>query len=447
MNVIIIGAGEVGFHVASMLSREGHRVTIIDVAPAKVERAAETLDVRAICGHGGSPETLAGANAESADLVLAVTDNDEVNLISTFTAKALGAKRVVARVNSREYLEGSVLLYRDRLGIDLVISPVVLTSYEIAKFIENPDAFVIGSFARGKIELRQVRVEAGSPLTGKPLKDIPLEEGTLIASIMHEETLTIPDGASVIQPGDVVTIVGQKGQLARMQKLIMSGAETKVHNVTIFGGGQIGLLLAQLLENLGCAVKLLEEDRGRCEALATQLRKTTVVHGNATDLDLLKRERAGSTDAFIAVTEHDERNIMAVLLAKELGAGMGIVLTHRPDFASLLEKVGIDHAISPRLITANRLLALVRRGELHSTAVLADGKAEVIELRVVEGARVAEQALKRVRFPKNTLIAAVIRDDQVIVPRGDDAVRVGDTVIAFARSDSINALLKLFHGR
>jgi len=443
MNVIIIGAGEVGFHIASILSREGHRVTIVDIAREKIERVTEALDIGAICGHGGNPETLAGANAESADLVLAVTDNDEVNLISTFTAKALGAKKVVARVNTREYLEGSVILYRDRLGIDLVISPVVLTSYEIAKFIENPDALAIKSFARGKIELRQVRVEPGSPLASKPLKDISLEEGTLIASIVREDTLIIPHGASVIQPGDVVTIVGQKGLLARMQKL-MTGAETKVRNVMIFGGGQIGLRLAQLLENLRCAVKLLEENHARCEELATQLRKTTIVHGNATDLDLLKRERAGSTDAFVAVTEYDERNIMSVLLAKELGAGMGIVLTHRPDFASLLEKVGIDHAISPRLITANRILALVRRGELHSTAVLADGKAEVIELRVTKDAKLAEQALKRVRFPRNTLIAALIRDDQVIVPRGDNTFRVGDTVIAFARSDSIDGLLKLF---
>jgi trk system potassium uptake protein TrkA len=241
----------------------------------------------------------------------------------------------------------------------------------------------------------------------------------------------------------VVTIIGQKGLMDRMQKLV-TGADTRVRTVMIFGGTQIGLLLAELLENLRCAVKLFEEDRARCEQLAQQLRKTTVVHGNATDLDLLKRERIESADAFVAATDDDERNIMAVLLAKEQGADKGIVLTHRPDFASLLEKVGIDHAISPRLITANRILGLVRRGELRSTAVLADGKAEAIELRVSNGAKIVDRTLEQVRFPRNTLIAALIRNEQVIVPRGGDTFNVGDTVVAFTQSESVDGLLKLF---
>jgi trk system potassium uptake protein TrkA len=240
-----------------------------------------------------------------------------------------------------------------------------------------------------------------------------------------------------------VTIIGQKGLMDRMQKLI-TGADTRVRTVMIFGGGPIGLLLAQLLEDLRCAVKLFEEDRARCQQLAEELRKATVVHGNATDLELLKRERIESADAFIAATNDDERNIMSVLLAKEQGAGKGIVLTHRPDFASLLEKVGIDHAISPRLITANRILGLVRRGELHSTALLADGKAEAIELHVGDGAKIVDRTLKQVRFPRNTLIAALIRNEKVIVPRGSDTFNVGDTVVAFTQSESIDGLLKLF---
>ncbi len=444
MNVIIIGAGEVGLHIASILSREAHSVTIVDAAQSRIERVEETLDIGTICGHGANPDMLITAGAESADLALAVTNHDEVNLVAALTAKALGAGKVVARVRSRQYLDETKLSYRDLLGIDLIINPVVFTAYEIAKFIENPDALAIESFARGQIEMRQIRVEDDSPLTSKPLKEIPLEPGTLIGSILRDDTLIIPHGASVIRPADVVTIIGQKGRMDRMQKLI-TGADAKVRNVMIFGGDQIGLLLAQLLENLRCAVKLIEEDRSRCQELAEQLHKTTVVHGNATDLDLLKRERVGSADAFIAVTNDDERNIMAVLLAKEQGAGKGIVLTHRPDFASLLEKVGIDHAISPRLITANRILGLVRRGELHSTAILADGKAEAIELRVAEGAKIVNRTLKQVRFPKNTLIAALIRHDQVIVPRGSDTFNVGDTVVAFTQSESIDGLLKLFH--
>jgi len=443
MDVVIIGAGEVGFHTAAMLSREAHSVTVIDVSERRIERVEETLDIRSVCGHGADAEVLIAARAESADLALAVTNNDEVNLISAFAAKALGTRRVVARVRNQQYLKRVHLSYAELLKIDLIINPVVLTAYEIAKFIENPDALAIESLARGRIEMRQVRVEADSPLASKPLKEILLDEGTLIASILHEGTLIIPRGTNVIRPNDVVTIIGQKGRMDRMQKLI-TGADTKVRSVMIFGGSQIGLLLAQLLENLRCAVKLFEEDRARCQELAEEVRTTTVVHGNATDLELLKRERVSAADAFIAVTNDDERNIMAVLLAKEQAARMGIVLTHKPDFASLLEKVGIDHAISPRLIAANKILALVRRGELHSTAVLADGKAEAIELRVAAGTRITDRTLREVRFPKNTLIAALIRHDQVIVPSGNDTFRVGDAVIAFAQSDSVDELLKLF---
>ncbi len=443
MDVIIIGAGEVGFHIASILSREAHNVTIVDVAQSKIERVGETLDISAICGHGATPNTLVAAGVERADLVLAVTDNDEVNLISTFTAKALGAKRVVARLSSRHYLEASQLLYRDHIGIDLIINPAMLTAYEIAKFVENPDALAIESYARGRTEMRQVRVQPDSPLASKPLKDIPLEEGVLIASILRKDTLIIPHGTSVIQPGDVVTVIGQRGRMDRMQKLL-TGPETRLRNVMIYGGGHIGLLLAQLLENLRCSVRLLEEDRERCTELAEELKKTRVVHGNGADLSLLKRERVGAVDAFIAVTDDDERNIMAVLLAKQQGASMGVVLIHRPDFASLLEKVGIDHAASPRLITAKKILALVRRGELRTTTEIVEGKAEAIELQVGQGSKAADRALKDIRFPRNTLIAALIRDDQAIVPRGNDALKAGDTVIAFAEPDGIGALLKLF---
>ena len=443
MNVVIIGAGEVGLHIASILSREAHDVTIVDVAEDKVSRVGEILDIGTICGHGATPETLIAAGAQGADLVLAVTDNDEVNLIATFTAKALGAKRVVARLNGRQYLEASQLFYRDLLGIDLVVSPAMITAYEIAKFVENPDALAIESFVRGRIEMRQARVQPGSPLASKALKDIPLEEGTLIASILRDDELIIPSGESVIQPNDVVTVIGQRGHTDRVQKLI-TGAETKVRNVVIFGGGQIGQLLAQLLENLRCAVRLLEEDLARCNELAERLQKTRVVHGNGADLDLLKREHVGQADAFIAVTDDDERNIIAVLLAKEEGARMGIVLVHRPDFASLLEKVGIDHAVSPRLVAANKILSLVRHGELQSTALLADGKAEAIELRIAQGSRVSNHALKDLRLPRDTLIAALIRDDQVIVPRGSDTLKAGDTVIALAQPDALDGLVRLF---
>ncbi|MBN1917905.1 MAG: Trk system potassium transporter TrkA [Verrucomicrobia bacterium] len=443
MNVVIVGAGEVGLHVASILSREAHNVTVVDSAEDKIRRVSETLDIAALHGHGATPETLIAAGAQSADLVLAVTDNDEINLIATFTAKRLGAKRVVARLNGREYLEASQLFYRDLLGIDLIVSPAMLTAYEIAKFVENPDALAIESFVRGRIEMRQARVTAESPLAAKPLKEIALGNGTLIASILRDDTLIIPSGESVIQPNDIITIIGQRGRTDRMQRLI-TGAETKVHNVMIFGGGQIGMVLAQLLENLHCSVRLLEEDLARCTELAGRLEKTRVVHGNGADLNLLTQEHVGQVDAFIAVTDDDERNIMAALLAKEQGAAMGIVLIHRPDFASLLEKYGIDHAVSPRLVAANRILSLVRRGELRSTVMLAEGKAEAIELRVAPGSRVSNCVLKDLRLPRDTLLAALIHDEQVIVPRGKDRLKVGDTVIALARPEALDGLVKLF---
>ncbi|MFA6240254.1 MAG: Trk system potassium transporter TrkA, partial [Candidatus Hydrogenedentales bacterium] len=298
-------------------------------------------------------------------------------------------------------------------------------------------------FGRGLVKMRQLRVTKSPTTNGKTLKDIQLPAGTLVGAISRNGATIIPHGDSTIEPGDVVAFIGERDQIDKALALF-KGIEPKPQRVVLMGGGSIGLHLAQLLESRQISVKILDWNLQRCNELAAALKKTKVVCRDATTRSSLEQEHVDRADVFVSCTSDDERNIMASVLAKEVGVTQTISVVHQPDFAPLVRKLGIDHAVTPRASVANRILRLVHQKTVASLAILEEGEVEIVELSVSEGAHIAGKALKDVSLPRGTLVASILRGDAVLVPKGDSVVWAGDSVILIASANLIDDAQKLF---
>lgn len=447
MEVIVIGAGQAGSHIAQVLSQEKHSVTMIDLDRNRLMHAEESLDVRTICEHGASPQILEIAGASRADLVAAVTNSDEVNLIAAATAKQLGATRSAARVYNQAYHTSGKIEYQNLLNIDMIISPQSITAFEIAKLIENPAAIAVESFAHEKVHMRQMWVPDDSPAAGKRICDLfppDRELESLVVSLTRGAKLTIPGPEDVVRAGDRVTVIMPMGQTRAVRRLFKD-VEEGAESVVIAGGGTTALMLAQILEARGVAVTLIEGTRERCDALSRVLSHTRVIHGDATRVSVLQEERVGDADVFVALCGSDEVNLMSSLQAKKMGVAHIVVAVNRADYAPLVEQVGIDHAVSPRILTGNRILTLAGGKNIRSMALLQEGLAEVVELAAEPNSPAVNRMLgDELRFPKGVILGALVRGEEVIVPRGGDTILAGDTVIAFVLSDVLDELEAMF---
>ncbi len=378
----------------------------------------------------------------SADLFIAATGSDEINLITATTAKGLGAKQVVARVHDPLYNESDIL-YETVMGIDYIISPQALTAREIVNYIEHPGIVATESFGRGLIQMMQMRVATVPLKAGETLKDLVLPKDVLLGVIGHNGEVEIPRGDSTLHENDYVTLIGRKASMDETIRLFQ-GVEVRHDKIVIMGGSRTSLHLAEVLENRGRSVKLFEWNMARCNELAAVLKKTKVVCRDATSRLSLEQEHVDGADIFIAATHDDERNIMASVLAKEVGVREALAVVHQPDFVPLVGKLGIDHAVTPRACIANRILKLVNQERSTALAVLEDGKIEILEFKVGGSNPLVGEELKAVKFPKQTLIACILRGEEVIIPRGTDALQAGDSVIVIAQSGSLEAIQKLF---
>ncbi len=443
MNVFIAGGGRVGAHLALLLSAENHDITVLDSNPDRLEQLDYSLDVRTLHGNAASALFLADQGAGQADLFVAVTGHDEVNLLSATSAKALGAKQTVARVDANDFLQ-SHMLYEAMLGIDYVLSPEALAAREIATYVESAGIVAAEQFGHGRVQMRQVRVGDSPALQGKPLRDVcPPGSGALLAMVSRGGEVEIPRGDTIVRAGDLVTFVGSPQKVDAMLKLFR-GEERKSAHIIVMGGGSVGFHLAQALETKGRFVKLFERKMSRCQELSEALVKTIVVCRDGTSREDLIQEQVDQADLFVAATNDDEQNIMASVLAKELGAEQTIAVVHEPDFAPLVSRLGIDHAVTPRASIANRILKLVHQDKTTSLAVLEEGTVEIVEVKAQDGAPVVGRQLKDVRLPEGVLVASIMRGNDVIVPSGQDEIRTGDAVVVIANSDALEAAMKLF---
>lgn len=445
MNILICGAGTIGLHIAEFLSADRHDIRLIDIDDTQLAEIGDSLDIQTLSGHATDPAVLAQAQIAECDLFLAMTNRDEVNLVAAMTAKRLGVGRTVARVKSPWFLDHEEVPYRSALGVDLIISPSRLTAYEVAKHIEQPEALAFVEFARGRVQMRQIRLEAASPYAGQPLRDLKLPPGVLIAAVMRDDSTMIPTGEDVLYTGDRIVLIGRSDVLDALD-VSWRGAAPGIRSVVLFGGGMIGFYLAQILTAGRYDVKIIERRRARCEWLSTHLREATIIHGDATASGLLKEERVGSADLMVATTGEDEDNLMSCLLAKSLGLAKAFMILRRPDYARIIEKMGVDLALSPRIVTAEKVLALVRRGKIRSVSLLEGGRVEILEFQALPDTPVVNRSLKDIRFPQGSLVGAVVHHSQVRVPHGNDVIVPGDLVVTFCLTSARDDLEALFEG-
>lgn len=445
MNILVVGMGEVGKHIAHYLSKEKHNVTIIDSSPAALSAAEEIMDVLALAGPGGSLDTLRKAEAGKSDLVIAVTDDEEVNLLCAYTAKQLGAKKVIARVSSQDYIKGETGFYHNILGIEMVISPQVLAAVEFQKQIRSIGAVMVENYAENRIELIQLPLDEQLKVVGKKLKEISMPEGSLVAAILRDEELIIPSGEDELLLNDDVFIIGKVETMPRVEDLFGKKKRGAAKKVIIVGGGNVGFSIARSLQRESIDVTLVERDKDICRKLSEALDDVLVVNGDGTNIDLLKEIGIEKCDALVSVvSQGEEINLLSGLIAKKLGAQKAIVLVHRPAYQELYEQVGIDATVSPRLVAANQILKYVRQGEVKMVSVIEGGKGEIIELVAREKSKVVDVALKDAKFPKGAIVGALAGPNGVTIPTGEDKILPGMTVILFTTPEVRPKVEKLF---
>ena len=446
MRVIIVGAGEVGYHLAERLSQESHDVVVIENDPERAERASDVLDVMTVVGNGASIPVLEGAGIRDARMLLAVTSKDEVNLISCLAASRLGAEYKVARISNPDYYARGSVLSRERLGIDLMINPEREAARETFQLLRSAAVTDMVNFADGRVQLVGVVVQEGAPIAGKTLRDLREDLAgyhfVTVAIVRGAET-TIPDGSSTVETGDQLYVLSPAGEVSVLPPL--AGHDPfELNRVMIAGGSAEGMFLAELLEKNDVQCTILDNDRRRCLELAEALPKCLVLHADATDLELLEMEGVSGIDGFVAATGHDETNLLSSLLAKTVGARKVVSLIEKFEYLPLLPRVGLDAAISPRMSTVNAILRRVRSGRVLTMATLKGIEAEAIEFRVEQDSSIVHQAVAELKFPEGAIIGTIIRGDKIVIPRGGDRILPGDEVIVFALPDAIPGIEKLF---
>lgn len=447
MRVIIVGAGEVGTNIAAALAAEGQDVVVMDRDARKVRELRERLDVQAFQGSGSSPSVLLSAGLASADMLLAVTDGDEVNIVACLIAASHAPHIItVARIRSEEFVRDEKVLGKAGLGIEHVINPELATAERIIRLLALPGANDLVEFEGGALRLVAVRVPPTSALVGRRFVDLAglsPRRRILFAARVRDAECIIPSGADNIAAGDLLYAVGEPGTLEPVADLVGIPLDP-VRRITIAGGSNIGRILAQKLESAGYQVKLIEQEEARAQELAETLQKTVVLHGAATDTGLLLEENIQDCHAFLSVMRDDEVNVVAALHAKSLGARRVISLTRRPEFVPLISRAGVDSVISPRQVAVSSILHFVRKGRVVRVTPFAAGGAEAIEFEALETAEVVGKPLKTVHFPRNALVGAVVRRGQVIVASGDTIIEAGDRVLVVALKSAIAKLQKVF---
>jgi trk system potassium uptake protein TrkA len=443
MRIVVLGAGTVGTSIADLLCQHRHSITVVDHDASHVQRINNELDVRAVRGCASHASILFQADVLGADMCLAVTGNDEVNIVAASMAKAMGARRSIARVYASVLRDVSTFDYQRHFNVDRMLSLEQLTASEIARGIRNPGSIVVENFARGELEVQDVGVSRKSPARNKRLAELGLPKGVRVGTILRDDKMWIAGAGDVIEEGDRVSLIGRQEDVDQVKNLFHRDPGPKI-GLVIAGGGETGYHLAQLLDGPRFATLLMEECKERCEFLSQNLSRATVVQADATRRAVLEEERVGSADVFVACTGDDENNIMAGVEAREIGAKKIVALVGRPDYANVVGKLGIDLAVSEREVIAKQILGFLNTGPVITRTTLPGGNIAVLEVEVLEGARIAEHVLAKQHLPAQSLIAAVMREDYVRVPGADDRLMPGDTAVVLVDQASVDPILELF---
>ncbi|KPJ61572.1 MAG: hypothetical protein AMJ46_00200 [Latescibacteria bacterium DG_63] len=446
MNIIIVGGGDIGFNLAKMLSYEKHDIFLIEKEQDNYARAVDALDVQVLHGSGSSFQMLERAGIKETDLLIAVTDCDEVNLLAAITAKQYGVERTVARVKNREFMHADAPVGAERFSIDLIIHPESVAAQGAVRLLKQTAATDFIEFAKGQIIVLGIQLDRNVPFLNIPLSELAkrYQGFTFRVIAIHRKEITkIPGGNDILLPNDRIFVIVAKENVQDVVR-ITGKEDVKIEDVMILGGGETGYAMARELEK-EYNVKIIESNVEKTYDLAEKLRKALVIKGDGLDLDLLAMEGIVDMDAFIAATGDDETNIVSCLVAKHLKVPKIISLINRTEYCAIIPNIGIDAYISKQLLTVNGILKFVRRGPVVNVASIPGIAAEVIELIPRKGAKITKKPLRELGFPKDAIVGAVMRDDQVLIPVGDSQLEAGDKVVLFALPSDIHEVEELFN--
>lgn len=452
MKIIIVGDGKVGYALSDNLSREGHDVTIIDSNDDVLKKSVESLDVFTIRGNGASMSVLREAGADEADLVIAATSTDEVNMLCCLFAKRLGAKHTIARLRNPDYDE-QMMTMKEEMGLTMTINPEQTTAKEILRLISFPSAANIGTFAEGRVSVVEYKVPPDSPMAGLTIADMQSKYASdvLICAVNREGKVYIPNGSFVIQEDDYIHIAGTHASISAFLRHY-GQYEKKIRSVMLVGGGLIAFYLSKMLTDSGYSVKIIEKKVEKCEELCETLPQALVIHGDGTDQELLDSEQVAHMGAFVALTDMDEENLIMSMYAAYKGVPKVIAKINRTGYTDVIKKSGIHSVISPKNITANHIVRFVRRmgnqkGSYIKTLYRIVEQVEVVEFVASKSTRYLGVPLAELPLKKNLLITAIVRGDELIIPKGMNKILEGDRVIVITTMKQLEDLNEIFSNK
>lgn len=446
MRIIICGAGEVGSHASEVLDGKGHSITVIDAHADRLEAIEDRLDVSTLIGNCAHGDTLVEAGAESADLLVAATDNDEVNLLAASLARRIGVHKTIARVHDYTYLAQKSIDYKRSLGIDQLICPEFSTASAIAQSLRNPAALAVENFAGGQVEMQQFRTTSGAKAIGQSLSELPLAAGVRLAAISRGREVLIPDGTTEIQEKDAIFLVANADQFDAAHRLFV-GKSLVRQKVVINGGTTLAEWVCRFLRGRNFAVRLFEKDFERAERLAAELDWVTVLNEDPTDAAVFQEERIGEVDDFVSLLDDDEDNIIGAVLAKSRGVRQVISIVQRSHYLDLLYDIGVDRAFSPRIVASEEIEETLDDSSVRRLTSLERGVLDLWRVRPGDGSELLEKRLRTVKLTPNWSIVAIQRGTDTYVPTADDAIQSGDVVLVLGRNDKESELRELFDAR
>ena len=451
MDIIIVGGGKVGGALAEVLCDE-HNVTIIDRSEDRINSLINDYDVKGIAGNCLRTSVLDEADIDKCNIFIAVTSSDEVNILSCLIAKKMKARHCIARVRNPEF-DKQMVFMREELGISLMVNPDYNAANEIAKVLRYPEAINLESFAKGRVDLAEIRITRGSILDNVALSQLSrrLRLDVLICAVQRGEELIIPNGSFVLHAGDKIHMTASHSAMVKFFKSISAAyREKRVKSAVLIGGGRVGYHLAQQLREMGIKVKIIEINRDRCAELSDQLNKVSVICGDGTDHDLLKEERVYDADAVVTLTGIDEENILLSLLAKNNGVEKVVTKVNRMTLMQLSDTLDLDSIISPKTITVNQILQYVRAKQnsagnnITTLYRLVNDRLEAIEFVIREQKDYVDVPLKKLKLRSGILIASIIRGNELIIPKGDDCLKVNDSVVVITTNKGFGDLKQIF---
>ena len=445
MRIVIVGAGKLGYSIAELLSQEEYDIVVIDKEEKQLGNIKENLDVLTIAANGSSPITMDNPDVQGADMLIAVTGSDEVNMVCCILAKKHGIVHTVARIRDMQFMSEAKEYLKANFDIDLMLNPEYITAMEINRILMVPAALNVEDFAEGRVRLFETKVRRKSPLANIPLKDLDIPKSILAAMIFRDHRMIVPHGDDCLMAHDNVYFVGETGAIENFSKNLVRSDARKVSRAVIIGAGRAGRFTARELDKQEVQVKIFDTNRERCRLIAAKLSGASMaINADGTNLELLQSEGVADADVMICLTGDDKLNLLLALMGRDMGGKKTIVKVDRYDYIELMEKVGVDIVLSSRVLAASEVLAFVRRGGIVSVSLLEGAKAEAIEVVVQAGARVSGKKLMDAALPRECLVCGYVRGSDTFVPNGHTVLEPGDRAIIIVKVKHSKNVLKYF---